>query len=89
MKQYRRLTGSLVLVLAVYGALSLLFSMASIVTNYEVFAQFKEDSRKQYKRMWLQFRDYLFVGIVLCMGGGRVLKLCVNLGGWGGGGGGV
>jgi hypothetical protein len=33
--------------------------MASIVSDDEVFAQFKEDSRKQYKRMWLQFRDYL------------------------------
>jgi hypothetical protein len=53
------ITGSLVLVLAVYRALSLLLSMASIVTDDEVFAQFKEDSRKQYKWMWLQFRDYL------------------------------
>ncbi len=33
--------------------------MVSIVTDDEVFAQFKEDSRKQYKRMWLQFGDYL------------------------------
>ena len=33
--------------------------MASIVSDDDVFAQFKEDSRKQYKRMWLQFRDYL------------------------------
>ena len=28
------------------------------VSDEEVFAQFKEDSRKQYKRMWAQFRDF-------------------------------
>ncbi len=39
--------GSAVLGLAVYRALLLLVS-ASIVTDEEVFAQFKEDSRKQY-----------------------------------------
>ncbi len=38
---------SAVLGLDVYRALSLLVS-ASIVTDEEVFAQFKEDSRKQY-----------------------------------------
>ena len=33
--------------------------MASIVADDEVFAQFKEESRKQYKRMWAQFRENL------------------------------
>jgi hypothetical protein len=28
------------------------YIMVSIVTDEEVFAQFKEDSRKQYNRMW-------------------------------------
>ncbi len=41
-----------VLGLSVYRALSLLVSMASIVTDEKVFAQFKEDSRKQYNLMW-------------------------------------
>jgi hypothetical protein len=44
--------GSAVLGLAVYRAISLLVYMASIVTDEEVFAQFKEDSQKQYNRMW-------------------------------------
>ncbi len=61
--------------------LSLLVSMASIVTDEEVFAQFKEDSRKQYNRMlpvfiknsinWpllcLGICRSVFVGIVLCL----------------------
>jgi hypothetical protein len=33
--------------------------MASIASDEEVFAQFKEDSRKQYRRMWFQFCDYI------------------------------
>ncbi len=39
--------GSAVLGLAVYRAISLLVYMASIVSDEEVFAQFKEDSQKQ------------------------------------------
>ncbi len=32
--------------------------LASIVTDDKVFAQFKEDGRKQYKWMWIQFCDF-------------------------------
>ncbi len=30
--------------------------MLSIVSDDEVYAQFKDDSRKQYSRMWSEFR---------------------------------
>jgi len=33
--------------------------MAAIVPDDEIFSQFTEDSRKQYKRMWAQLKDYL------------------------------
>ncbi len=33
--------------------------MASIVADKEVFAQFKEESKKQYTRIWSQFRDFV------------------------------
>jgi len=33
--------------------------MASIIADDEVFAQFKEDSRKQYRWIWSQFREHL------------------------------
>ena len=36
----------------------LLPAMASIVCDEEVFAQFKAESRNQYKRMWTMFRDF-------------------------------
>jgi hypothetical protein len=39
--------------------LSSLFSMASIVADEEVFMQFKEESKKQYTRIWSQFRDFV------------------------------
>ncbi len=41
----------------VFTSLSLLPAMASIASDEEVFAQFKEDIGKQYRRMWSQFRD--------------------------------
>jgi len=34
-------------------------AMATVVTDEEVFAQFKEDSRKQYRRMWALFREFI------------------------------
>jgi hypothetical protein len=37
---------------------SLLPTMASIASDEDVFAQFKQESRKQYVRMWSQFRDF-------------------------------
>jgi len=33
--------------------------MAAIVPDDEIFSQFTEDSRKQYRRMWAQLKDYL------------------------------
>jgi len=33
--------------------------MAAIVPDEEVFSQFTDDSRKQYRRMWAQLKDYL------------------------------
>jgi len=33
--------------------------MASVMPDDEVFLQFKDDSSKQYKRTWSQFRDFL------------------------------
>ena len=43
-------------------------TMASIIADDEMFAQFKEDSRKQYRRIWAQFLIYN----KLCdWGGGR------------------
>ncbi len=44
--------------ISVFTSLSLFPSMAAIASGEEVFAQFKEDSRKQYRRIWSQFRDY-------------------------------
>jgi hypothetical protein len=38
--------------ISVFTSLSLLPAMASIDFDKEVFVQFKEDSRKQYSRMW-------------------------------------
>ncbi len=43
--------------------ISLLPSMASIASDEDVFAQFKEESRKQYVRMWSQFRDFIVWGL--------------------------
>ncbi len=36
-----------------------LFSMASIVADEDVFLQFNEESKKQYSRIWSQFRDFV------------------------------
>jgi hypothetical protein len=33
--------------------------MASIVADEEVFVQFKEESKKQYTKIWSQFRDFV------------------------------
>jgi hypothetical protein len=33
--------------------------MASVASDEDVFAQFKQQSRKQYVRMWSQFRDFI------------------------------
>jgi hypothetical protein len=33
--------------------------MASIVADEEVFVQFKEESKKQYTRIWSQFCDFV------------------------------
>jgi hypothetical protein len=41
---------------------SLLPTMASIASDVDMFAKFKEESRKQYVRMWSQF---LYVSVVL------------------------
>ena len=43
--------------------------MSGIVSDEEIFAQFKEESRKHYRRVGLQFREYL-PEFVLCIGGG-------------------
>jgi hypothetical protein len=51
------LTVSAVWTLVAFTPLSL-FSMASIVADEEVFVQFKEESKKKYTRIWLQFRDF-------------------------------
>jgi hypothetical protein len=37
---------------------SLLPTMASIASDEDVFAQFKQESCKQYVRMWSQFCDF-------------------------------
>ncbi len=42
--------------------ISLLPTMVSIALDVDVFAQFKEESRKQYVRMWSQF---LYVSVFL------------------------
>ncbi len=34
-------------------------TMASVASDEDVFAQFKQQSRKQYVRMWSQFRDFI------------------------------
>ncbi len=34
-------------------------TMASVASDGDVFAQFKQQSRKQYVRMWSQFRDFI------------------------------
>jgi hypothetical protein len=33
--------------------------MASIVADEDVFLHFKEESKKQYSRIWSQFRDFV------------------------------
>ncbi len=33
--------------------------MASIVADEEVFVKFKGESKKQYTRIWSQFRDFV------------------------------
>ncbi len=33
--------------------------MASVASDEDVFAQFKQQSRKQYVRMWSQFRNFI------------------------------
>jgi len=52
------LTVSAVWLLGAFTPLSL-FSMASIVADEDVFLQFKEESKKQYSRIWSQFRDFV------------------------------
>ncbi len=52
---------SAVLGLAVYRALSLLVSMASIVTDEEVFAQFKEGGMFSYKFNYLSFTLFRYL----------------------------
>ncbi len=52
---------SVVELVRVFTSLSLPPAMASIAFDEEVFAQFKEESRKQYVRMWSQFRHYISV----------------------------
>ncbi len=53
-----------------------LFSMASIVADddEDVFLQFKEESKKQYSRIWSQFRDFVpehdFQLAYICIYGG-------------------
>ncbi len=54
----RQLSGVVELVWK-FTSLSLPPAMASIASDEEVFAQFKEESRKQYVRMWSQFRHYI------------------------------
>ncbi len=34
-------------------------TMAPVASDEDVFAQFKQQSRKQYVRMWSQFRDFI------------------------------
>ena len=51
-------TVSAVWLLEAFTPLSL-FSMASIVADEDVFLQFKEESKKQYSRIWSQFRDFV------------------------------
>jgi hypothetical protein len=38
---------------------SLLPTMASIASDEDMFAQFKQESLKQYVGMWSQFRDFI------------------------------
>ena len=52
------LTVSAVWLLEAFTPLSL-FSMASIVADEDVFLQFKDESKKQYSRIWSQFRDFV------------------------------
>ena len=52
------LTVSAVWLLGAFTPLSL-FSMASIVADEDVSLQFKEESKKQYSRIWSQFRDFV------------------------------
>jgi hypothetical protein len=38
-----------------------LLSMAAIAPDEEVFSQFTEKSKQQYRRIWAQFRDFVVV----------------------------
>ena len=51
-------TVSTVWLLEAFTPLSL-FTMASIVADEDVFLQFKEESMKQYLRIWSQCRDFV------------------------------
>jgi len=69
------LTVSTVWLLEAFTPLSL-FSMASIVADEDVFLQFKEESKKQYSRIWSQFRDFVpehdfELAYIRIYGGGR------------------